>query len=594
MVEQQTEAGAGTRRVTLRGLPIADGVSVGALAQRMQVEPVQVIKQLMRAGVFANINQILDFDTAAMVARPFGFAARRAEDAVSTAAGSVAEHDQAELVERPPVITILGHVDHGKTTLLDAIRKTNVVSREAGGITQHIGAYQVDHDGRPITFIDTPGHQAFTAMRARGAQVTDIAVLVVAADDGVMPQTVEAIDHIKAAKVPIVVAVNKMDSPNADPERVRRQLSEHELVVEKWGGDVIDVEVSAKTGLGLDDLLANLLVVAEVGEFKAHPTRPAVGVVVEARLDKSRGPLATVLIQTGRLAVGDYIVVGSVRGRVKALHDDQGHRVTHAGPSMPVEILGISELPAAGDRLAVVPDERSAREAVAEIRRRMNLHTARGATLEEVGARISTGQVKELAVVVKTDVHGSLEAVRQGLEQLNNNVTQVRIIHAATGAVTESDVMLAVASEAIIVGFNVGSDQGAMRLAAQDHVDIRHYNIIYRLTEDIQAALAGMLEPSMQDVTEGALEVRAIFAIGRTRKTAGCYVTDGKISRGAMARVVRGGQLLFDGPVGSLRRFKDDVREVATGYECGMTIEGFNAYAIGDTIQVHRLQKAAR
>jgi translation initiation factor IF-2 len=559
----------------------------------MQVEPVQVIKQLMRTGVFASINEIIEFEAASKVARVFGFAARKTEDAASQTAGAVAEDDSADLEERPPVVTILGHVDHGKTTLLDAIRDTNVVDREAGGITQHIGAYQVTRNDKLITFIDTPGHEAFTAMRARGAQVTDIAILVVAADDGVMPQTAEAIDHIKAAEVPIIVAINKMDSPNADPEKVRRQLSEHELLVEKWGGDVIDVEVSAKTHDGLTELLESIQLVAEVAELKANADRPGVGVVIEARMDKSRGPLATVLIQTGTLKVSDYLVVSSVRGRVKALVNDAGKRVQEAGPSAPIEVLGLSDLPAAGDRLVVVADEKTARDTVTEVLRRQEIQKSKGTSLDSVGSRVTTGEAKELVLVVKTDVHGSTEAVRRALEQLSTPETQVRIIHAATGAVTESDILLAVASDAIIVGFNVGSDQGAQRLAAQDHVEIRSYNIIYRLIEDIETALHGMLEPTTRDIIDGTAEVRAVFELSKNRTSAGCFVTDGKLVRNAMARVIRGGEVLFNGPVLNLRRFKDDVREVANGYECGLSIDGFNAFSEGDVIEVHRQQKVS-
>ena len=591
MVEQSEEQSAATRQVTLRALPLGEAVSVGTLAQRMKVEPVQVIKQLMRGGLFASINEVIDFETASSIARVFGFAARKVEDVASAAAGSVAEDESAELVERPAIVTILGHVDHGKTTLLDAIRRTNVVDREAGGITQHIGAYQINHEDHLITFIDTPGHEAFTAMRARGAQVTDIAILVVAADDGVMPQTIEAIDHIKAAGVPIIVAINKMDSNAADPEKVRRQLSEHELLVEKWGGDVIDVEVSAKAGTGLDDLLENIQLVAEVAELKANPARPGVGVVVETRLDKTRGILATVLVQTGTLRVSDYLVVGAVRGRVKALLNDAGERVKSSGPSSPIEVLGLNELPSAGDRLVVVSDEKTARDTVAEVQRRQDIQRARGTSLEEVGQRVSTGQARELALVVKTDVNGSIEAVRQSLEQLSTDATQVRIIHAATGAITESDIMLAVASKAVVVGFNVGSDQGAQRLAAQDNVQIRSYNIIYRLIEDIEAALHGLLEPTMQDVIEGTAEVRVVFDLSRNRQSAGCYVTSGKLLRSAMARVMRGGESVYDGPVANLRRFKDDVREVASGYECGLSIDGFHSFEEGDIVEVHHQVK---
>jgi translation initiation factor IF-2 len=591
MAEQSESPATTTRRVTLRALPLGEAVTIGSLAEWMKVEPVQVIKQLMRAGVFASINEVVDFETASVVARAFGYAARKADGQVAIAAGAVPEDDSAELEIRPPVVTILGHVDHGKTTLLDTIRKTDVVGSEAGGITQHIGAYQVSHDSTLITFIDTPGHEAFTAMRARGAQVTDIAILVVAADDGVMPQTVEAIDHIKAAGVPIIVAINKMDTPDADPEKVRRQLSEHELVVEKWGGDVIDVPVSAKSGDGVDELLENIGLVAEVAELKANPSRPGVGVVVEAKLDKSRGALATVLVQTGTLNVGDYIVVGSNRGRVKALVDDEGARIKSAGPSTPVEVLGISGVPGAGDRLVVVLDEKTARDTVAERKRREEMQRSRGATLEELGLRISSGTAKEMKLVLKTDVQGTVDAVRHAVEQLSTAETQVRIIHAAAGAITESDVLLAVASDAIIVGFNVRPDQGAQRLAAQDKIQIRHYNIIYRLTEDIEKALTGMLEPTYEDVVEGKLEIRAIFPLGKTRKTAGCYVSAGKVARASMARVMRGGKEVFDGHISSLRRFKDDVREVANGYECGLALDGFSGFEVGDIIEAHRMQQ---
>ena len=586
--EQQQEVTT-TRKVTLKALPLGEAVSVGALAEKMQVDPVQVIKQLMRAGIFASINQAVDFETAAVIARPFGFAARKIEEASGLGLSGVTEDSSSSsLASRPAVVTILGHVDHGKTTLLDAIRSTNVVDKEAGGITQHIGAYQVLHNNSPITFIDTPGHEAFTAMRARGAQVTDIAILVIAADDGVMPQTSEAINHIKAAEVPIIVAINKMDSLEADPEKIRRQLAEHELLVEKWGGDVIDAEVSAKTGDGLGDLLENIELVAEMAELKADPERRGVGVVVEAELDRNRGVACTVLVQTGTLHVGDFIVVGSVRGRVKALVSDKGERVTTAGPSMPVEVLGLSELPVAGDRLIVVEDEKSARGAVEQKLRIEDLNRMKRATLEDVGSLISSGQAKELCLILKTDVQGSVDAVRQSLEQLNTTETQVRIVHSATGAITETDVLLAVASEAIIIGFNVKPDQGAQRLADHDNVQIRLYNIIYRLTEDIEKALSGLLEPETQDFVEGTAEVRAIFALGRTRKSAGCYITDGKFTRGDRARVLREGEEIFDGSIAGLKRFKDDVREVLSGYECGVSLDGFNDFIEGDIIEAHR------
>lgn len=589
MDEELQQEATTTRKVTLKALPLGDAVSVGAFAERMHVDPVQVIKQLMRAGIFASINQAIDFETASVVARAFGFAARKVEGALVSSLGSLNEDSSSTSLEtRPAVVTILGHVDHGKTTLLDAIRSTNVVEKEAGGITQHIGAYQVMHNDSPITFIDTPGHEAFTAMRARGAQVTDIAILVIAADDGVMPQTSEAINHIKAAEVPIIVAINKMDSVEADPEKIRRQLAEHELLVEKWGGDVIDAEVSAKTGAGLDNLLENIELVAEIAELKADPARSGVGVVVEAELDRSRGVACTVLVQTGTLRVGDFIVVGATRGRVKALVSDKGERIKEAGPSMPVEVLGLSELPIAGDRLIVVGDEKIAREVVEERLKNESINRTRRTTLEDVGSLISSGQAKELCLILKTDVQGSVDAVRHSVEQLSSTETQVRIVHSAAGAITETDVLLAVASEAIIIGFNVKPDQGAQRLADHDNVQIRLYSIIYRLTEDIEKALNGLLEPEVQDFVEGTAEVRAIFALGRTRKSAGCYITGGKFTRGDKARIIRGGEEIFDASIAGLKRFKDDVREVLTGYECGVSLEGFNDFQEGDIIEAHR------
>ena len=589
MDEELQQEATTTRKVTLKALPLGDAVSVGAFAERTHVDPVQVIKQLMRAGIFASINQAIDFETASVVARVFGFAARKVEGTLVSGLGSLNEDSSSTSLEtRPAVVTILGHVDHGKTTLLDAIRSTNVVEKEAGGITQHIGAYQVMHKDSPITFIDTPGHEAFTAMRARGAQVTDIAILVIAADDGVMPQTSEAINHIKAAEVPIIVAINKMDSVEADPEKIRRQLAEHELLVEKWGGDVIDTEVSAKTGAGLDNLLENIELVAEIAELKADPARSGVGVVVEAELDRSRGVACTVLVQTGTLRVGDFIVVGATRGRVKALVSDKGERIKEAGPSMPVEVLGLSELPIAGDRLIVVGDEKVAREVVEERLKNESINRTKRTTLEDVGSLLSSGQAKELCLILKTDVQGSVDAVRHSVEQLSSIETQVRIVHSAAGAITETDVLRAVASEAIIIGFNVKPDQGAQRLADHDNVQIRLYSIIYRLTEDIEKALNGLLEPEVQDFVEGTAEVRVIFALGRTRKSAGCYITDGKFTRGDKARIIRGGEEIFDASIAGLKRFKDDVREVLTGYECGVSLEGFNDFQEGDIIEAHR------
>jgi translation initiation factor IF-2 len=590
MVEEQVEEqqATKTRRVTLKTLTLPSVISVGNLAERVHAEPVQLIKQLMRMGVFANITQVIDFDTASMLARAYGYSAKQLTGAGQQGSEELTEEDAAKLQIRPPVVTVLGHVDHGKTSLLDSIRKANVAGAEKGGITQHIGAYQVDYNNQLITLLDTPGHEAFTAMRARGAQVTDVAVLVVAADDGVMPQTVEAIDHIKAAKVPIIVAINKMDLPDADPDRIKRQLSEHELLVEDWGGEVIAVPVSAKTGEGIEDLLESVVVQSEVEELKANPDRSALGVVIEARTDKSRGVVATLLVQTGTIHQGDNFVVGTIRGRVRALTSDTGRRIKSAGPSQPVEILGLSELPEAGDTLTVVADERSARDLVAERQRSAG---ARGVTLEDMTSRLSSGTAKELDLILKTDVQGSIDALRQALGQLSTDETQVKLIHASTGTVTESDVLLAVASQAIIIGFNTRTEPGARRMADLEGVDIRLYDIIYRLTEDIEAALAGMLEPKQEDIVEGKLEIRAIFSLGKGRASAGCYVTDGQVARNATARVLRGGQELFDGPILGLKRFKDDARQVTVGYECGVTLDGFNDFKEGDVIEAHRLQR---
>ena len=595
MVEERTLAPTtATRRVTLKVVTIPEAITVSNLAQRIHADSVQMVKQLMRMGVFANVTQVIDFDTAAAAVRAFGYSARRAAETARAASGAVAEEHEGQLKPRPPVVTILGHVDHGKTTLLDAVRNSNVVGREAGGITQHIGAYQVEYDGRPITFLDTPGHQAFTAMRARGAQVTDIAVLVVAADDGVMPQTVEAIDHIKAAGVPIVVAINKMDMPDADAERVKRQLSEHELVVEEWGGDVVAVAVSAREQTGIEDLLESIVVVAEVSELKANPDRPAVGVVIEAKVDKGRGPVATILVQTGTLKVGDNVAVGASWGRVKALMSGTGRRTKNAGPSEPVEVLGINGLPSAGDRLDARENEHAAREQATGQQRTNEASRARGLTLEAFGARLNTGQAKEMNLVLKTDVQGSIDAIKTALEQLSSEERRVRIIHAATGSINESDVTLAVASQAVIIGFNSRPEPGARRLAEQDEVEVRFYDIIYRLTDDIQAALEGMLKPTIQDVVEGQLEVRAVFPLGKNRVSAGCYVVEGQITRSSVARLLRNGKVLFDGPVNSLRRFKDDVRQVQAGYECGVALENFNDFSVGDVIEAHRQQRAGQ
>ena len=484
MVNQE-EPTQTTRTVVLKPVQLPETVTVGILAEKLGADSVQVIKLLMRAGIFASVNDVVDFETAATVARPLGYSAKKISATDKPEDIEISLDDAAEAVPRPPVVTILGHVDHGKTSLLDTIRKTSIADRETGGITQHIGAYQVEYGSETLTFIDTPGHEAFTAMRARGAQSTDIAILVIAADDGIMPQTSEAIDHIKAANVPMIVAINKIDVPDSDPERVRRQLSEREVLVEKWGGDILDVEVSAKTGAGLEDLLQSIQLVAEISELKANPDRLAIGSVVEAKLDKSRGPVATILIQTGTLRVGETIVVGTSKGKVKALIDSNGTRVDKAGPSMPVEVLGINELPNAGDRLTTVNDDRSAREVIAE-RIRFN-EEKRGGSLQELSTRASL-MGNALNIVLKTDVDGSVDAVQKLLGEIKTDDASVRVIHYAPGTVTESDVLLAAASEAIILSFNTRTEPGAKRLAEQDGIEIRNYSIIYRLAEDIEKA----------------------------------------------------------------------------------------------------------
>ena len=575
-------------------LDIPATITVHDLADMMETNPVDIIKELMRHGYMYTINEVMEHEIASSIAAPMGFGVLPLAEP-STGPGSLVlsedDEDPDKLQRRPPVITILGHVDHGKTTLLDRIRNTNVVDGEAGGITQHVGAYQVNHEGTTITFLDTPGHAAFTAMRARGAQVTDIAVLVVAADDGIMPQTIEAIDHGRAAEVPIVVAINKIDAPNADVERVKRQLAEQNLLIEEWGGDVIAVEVSALKGEGIDDLLENLIIVAEIGELKANPDRDARGVVVEARREKSRGTVATLLIQTGTLHVGDYVVIDGIRGRVKAMFNDKNHKIKSAGPSDPVEILGLSELPEAGTRFWTAPDEKTARQMVEQYERDRYNERAGGPTLEDVHTRIQIGQVKALNLIVKTDVQGTVEAVRGALERLNSDETRVNIIHAASGSITEPDVLLAVASQAIIIGFNTQPEPGARALANQEGIEIRAYDVIYHLTEDIEQALEGLLEPIYEDVLEGRATVRAVFSMGRRARVAGIYVNDGSITRGATLRLVRGGKEIISGPIGSLKHFKDDVREVATGFEGGVTIEGFNDYQEGDIIEAYRSER---
>lgn len=589
----QTEAPAAGKLEIGSHVVIPPALTVKQLADILGVSGIEVIKYLMRNGIMANINQIIDFDSAVIVATELGCVAT---EEPQDAGGAVEkydfkEEDSADQKQRPPVVTIMGHVDHGKTKLLDTIRETNVVDTEAGNITQHIGAYQVEVDGQIITFIDTPGHEAFTAMRARGAKVTDIAILVVAADDGVMPQTVEAIDHARAADVPIVVAINKIDKPDANVDRVKQQLADNNLLIEEWGGDVVCVQVSAKRGDGISDLLENLLIVAEVQELKANPTRSAIGVVIEASLDSSKGSMATVLVQTGTLNIGNNVVVGGTWGRIKAMFDDSGKRIKRAGPSMPVEVLGINSVPQAGDLLTVVSSEKEGR---AEAQRRQSERAGIGLSmaprLSNLFARIQAGKVKELNIVLKTDVQGSMEPIRISLEQLGSDEVKVRIVHSDSGNITENDVMLAIASKGIIIGFNTRPEPGAKLLADKEGVDIRCYEVIYKLVEDVEKALAGLLEPTYVDVVEGHAEVRAVFAI-RPRKIAGAYVTNGKFSRGAQARVLRGGEVIHESSVSSLKHFKENVREMAAGFECGIGIEGFTAFEVGDIIESYRKER---
>lgn len=585
-------------RTTVR---IPDALTVKELADLLRVSPVEVIKRLMTNGVMAGQNQTIDYDTAALVAVELGFepeleAAAEPEPGTPLIEPEEEPDDPASLKPRPPVVTILGHVDHGKTSLLDAIRKTRVAAGEAGGITQHIGAYQVERDGQLITFIDTPGHAAFTAMRARGAQVTDIAVLVVAADDGVMPLTVEAINHAKAAGVPIIVAINKIDLPAANPDRVKQQLTEYGIVVEEYGGDTVCVPVSAATGQGIGDLLEAINLVAEISELKANPNRPGSGVVIEAELDPHRGPIATVLVQRGTLRQGDAVVVGETSGKVRAMLDDTGKRVKEAGPSTPVVILGLEDVPEAGDRLRVVADEKVARQIVEERKRQREAQEqtqhAR-VNLDTLFNEISAGKLKELIIILKTDVRGTAEAIKGALERLSTPEVKIRIIHAATGPVTDNDVMLAEASNGIIIGFNTRVEPGAKKRAEAVGVEIRTYNIIYQLLEDIERALQGMLEPVYKTVVDGHAEVRAVFKSSRVGQIAGCYVTDGVVRRGSLARVLRGKEEVWKGRCEGLKRFQDDVREVQAGYECGIVISGFDKFQVGDVIEFYHEERVS-
>ncbi len=589
-----------------RVIEVPPALTVRELAALMEISPIDVIKELMNNGIMANINQQIDFDTAAIVGAEMGFEivpetpeeeeVAEAEEVVPLRERFIAGEDPSKLEPRPPVVTVLGHVDHGKTTLLDAIRETNVVTGEAGGITQHIGAYQVEIAGRKITFLDTPGHEAFTAMRARGAQVTDLAILVVAADDGVMPQTREAIDHARAAHVPIMIALNKIDKPNANPDRVKQELADVGLVVEDWGGDVICVPISAKQRQGIEDLLENIFLVTEVAELKANPNRPAQGTVIEGKMDERRGVMVTLLVQNGTLHVGDVVVIGEKYGKVRAMFNDRGERMREAGPSTPVAILGFHSVPAAGDLFEVVESERVAREIVNKRtveRREAGQQVRRAVTLDDIFQRMQAGEVKELNLVLKADVQGSIEPIVKSLEDLGDKDLKVRILRQGTGNISESDITLAIASSAIVVGFQVGIDAAAQRLADAEGVDVRIYDVIYKLIDDIDKALQGLLEPTYQDVVIGHAEVRAVFRISNKGNIAGSYVLDGQVTRNALARIRRNGDEVYNGKVASLKRFTEDVREVAAGYECGIGLEGFNDFKEGDIIEFYKKERVS-
>ena len=574
---------------------IPESITVGELAARLKVTATQVIKKLMGLGVMASINQEIDFDTASLVAEELG--AKVEKEVIVTIEERLiddSDDDDTNLEPRCPVVVVMGHVDHGKTSILDRIRNAHVAAGEAGGITQHIGAYQVNVHGQDITFLDTPGHEAFTSMRARGANITDIAILVVAADDGIMPQTVESINHAKSAGVQIIVAINKMDKEGANPDKIKEELTKYDLVCEDWGGDVICVPVSAKTGQGIDELLENVLLVAEVQELKANPDRLAKGTVIEARLDKGRGPIATLLVQNGTLKQGDVLIAGTAVGRVRVMTNDKGRTVKSAGPSVPVEITGLAEVPSAGDIFNAVEDERLARELVEQRKheqKQEQFNQYRKVTLDNLFSQIAEGEIKELPVIVKADVQGSVEAVKQSLEKLSNDEVRVRVIHGAVGAVKESDVMLASASNAIIVGFNVRPDPVAAENADRDGVDIRLYRIIYDAIEEISTAMKGMLAPKFRDVELGRVEVRQVYKISNVGMVAGSYVLNGKVTRGCQVRVVRDGIIIADDKIAGLKRFKDDAKEVAEGYECGISLEKFSDVKEGDIFEAYTVEE---
>ncbi len=594
----QQQLASGEPLKVVRDVVIPETITVQELSNRMAERAVDVIKALMNTGTMATINQVLDADTAELIAGEFGHNVKRVSEADVEIGLKGVEDVDASLEPRAPVVTVMGHVDHGKTSLLDALRRTDVVSGEAGGITQHIGAYQVElGSGANITFLDTPGHEAFTSMRARGAKVTDIVVLVVAADDGIMPQTIEAIHHSKAAEVPLIIAINKIDIPNVDADRIRRDLLQQDIAVEKMGGDVLTVEVSAKEGTNLDKLEEAILLQAEILELKANPNRPADGIVVEARIERGRGNVATVLVQRGTLKVGDVFVAGSEWGRVRALLDDRGKELSQAGPSIPVEVLGLNGTPLAGDDFAVVEDEARARQ-ITEFRLRrtrdeMAAASARG-TVEQMLSEIAAGQAKELPIVVKTDVHGSLEAILGSLDKMSTDEVTVRVLHSAVGGINESDVTLAQASSAWILGFNVRANPQARELASQSNTEIRYYSIIYDLTNDVKSALSGMLPPTMKETMLGNAEIREVFNVSKVGKIAGCMITDGTVKRGAKVRLIRDSVVIHEGSLKTLKRFKEEAREVKEGYECGMAFESYQDIQTGDVIECFEVEEIAR
>jgi translation initiation factor IF-2 len=579
-------------------IAIPEFLTVKELAEKMKVNPTEIIKKLIARGIMVTVNQQIDFENASKIAEEYGFLVDKEEvkDELELLLEETPD-DEKDLQPRPPIVTVMGHVDHGKTSLLDAIRNTNVTMKEMGGITQHIGASVVEVNNKKIVFLDTPGHEAFTAMRARGASITDIVVLVVAADDGVMPQTVEAINHVKAANAPMIVAINKIDLPTANPDKVKTELSELGLVPEEWGGNTICVPVSAKKNIGIDNLLEMILLVAEMEDLKANPNKPARGTIIEAKLEKGKGPVATVIVQNGTLQIGDAILAGTVYGKVRAMFDDKGRRIKKAGPSTPVEVLGFSEVPEAGDKLIVVEEEKKARELAErrkELQKEMELKRKQKVSLEDLFSQIQEGSVKELNIIIKADVQGSVEALKKSIEDLSNEEVRIKVIHGAVGAITETDVMLASASNAIIIGFNVRPETNAKNLAEKEKVDIKLYRIIYEAIEDIKAAMKGLLEPKYKEVELGRAEVRAVFRVPGVGNVAGCYVLSGKILRNADIRVVRDGIVVYEGKIASLKRFKDDVREVQQGFECGIGIDRFNDIKEGDIIEAYQMEEIPR